>query len=168
MASAFRLAARRGGLILIVTGFVSLGIPGISFAQQGTPQQGTPQQGTPVPPGETERRIEQQRTLNEALEQRIRNLEEELASDVCAALDQQGTEACLEPSPLIDFSRPAVNPDSGERPGTQEKSSSPAPTLIRCGDVHHVRQPHALRSPGPSPCLRLNTISTHQSGKNAP
>ncbi len=121
MASAFHMAARRGGQILIVTACVNLGIPGISFAQQGTPQQ-----GTPVPPGETERRIEQQRTLNEALEQRIRNLEEELASDVCAALDQQGPEACLEPSPLIDFSRPAVNPDSGDGAALNPVPSTPS------------------------------------------
>jgi serine protease Do len=95
------------------------------FASYAAVSPGLAQETTIPPVNETERRLEQQRTLNEALEQRIKNLEAELSSDICSAIQEQGSKTCMDPSPLIDFSRPTVSP--GSTPETKSELSPATP-----------------------------------------
>ncbi|MCR9177689.1 MAG: serine protease [Alphaproteobacteria bacterium] len=55
-----------------------------------------------------ERQLQQQERLNEALQNRINQLEQRLQADECAILREQGGRACLVPRPLIEFNRPVA------------------------------------------------------------
>lgn len=78
---------------------------------------------------EAERRLQQQLRLNQALEERIVALEEGLNADVCVALREKGPEACITPSPLIDFSRiPSGSSDGAAvSPSAPENGASELP-----------------------------------------
>lgn len=72
---------------------------------------------------ELNRRIQLQRTLNESLEERVRQLEEALDADICATLRQQGQSACITPSPLIDFSQSVAPAPRASTPPVSDVAS---------------------------------------------
>lgn len=90
--------------------FLILLVFGWTFLQPAWSQQATNLKA------EAERRLEQQRTLNSALEKRIRELEAQLDSDVCSALDTSGVDGCIIPSTLIDFFQPLGSKRSAIEP----------------------------------------------------
>jgi len=75
---------------------------------------------------EAERRLEQQRTLNDALEKRIRELEAQLDGDVCSALDTTGVDGCIVPTTLIDFTQPLGSERSSAEPPLNTQTETAA------------------------------------------
>lgn len=95
-----------------------------------------------------ERKLQQQERLNEALENRIEQLNQRLQADECAILREQGGRACLAPKPLIEFNRP-VAPSSLPSTVPSDGTSPAAPGSIGAKPAGQLRSAQADQTQPP-------------------
>ena len=96
-----------------------------------------------------ERQLQQQKRLNEALQNRIEQLNQRLQADECAILREQGGRACLAPKPLIEFNRPVAPSSPPSTVPSDGSSPAAAPGSIGAKPAAQLRSAQADQTQPP-------------------